>query len=152
MWHYLEPPGKQIDINSTLGEIFSGNQGQSRQTPQIAPLHLFGLSSQKSAPIKKAEPVAAPVTKLNLKLNGVFASTPAENSLAIISTNARDEQLYAIDENLPGGAILKEVYADRVIIERSGQLETLLLPKEDLKNRGILRYLRSMSRFTSLKS
>jgi len=37
---------------------------------------------------------------------------------------------------LPGGAILNEIYPDRVILEHNGRLETLKLPVDDMPDSG----------------
>lgn len=132
-WGILSPSINTINEDQILDNLFRQSTTQQTEKPQISQLNLYGIANSQPVEAKPIKPISAPVTKLNLKLNGVFAAEPKENSLAIISTSSRDETLYAVDENLPGGAILREVYQDRVIIERSGQLETLLLPKEELK-------------------
>jgi general secretion pathway protein C len=38
--------------------------------------------------------------------------------------------VYKVGDSIPGGARLNAVYDDRVILERGGQLEALLLPRE----------------------
>ena len=38
--------------------------------------------------------------------------------------------MYAVGDNVPGGAKLHSVYSDRVIIDRNGQLESLALPRQ----------------------
>jgi len=38
--------------------------------------------------------------------------------------------VYAVGDNVPGGAKLHSVYSDRVVIERDGQLESLALPRQ----------------------
>ena len=73
----------------------------------------------------------APDTKLDLSLIGVFA-TGDSSALAIIASGRRPEALFAVGDDLPGGATLRAIYADRVILERNGDLETLRLPQESL--------------------
>lgn len=91
----------------------------------IAERHLFG-----EAPTATAEaPEEAPETKLNLQLLGLFATADG-GGLAIVASGGRNAQVYAVEETLPGGATLKQVLADRVILERDGQLETLRLPEQ----------------------
>jgi general secretion pathway protein C len=38
--------------------------------------------------------------------------------------------VYAVGDNVPGGAKLHSVYSDRVLIDRNGQLESLALPRQ----------------------
>ncbi len=130
---YWQTKTNNENSNSQLIQQVFATQNNSRDKPQqIAPLHLFGKADKViRQPVKKA--TVAPISRLNLTLKGVFASEPIESSLAIISSGKRDELLYAIGETLPGGATLKEVYSDRVIIERNGSLETLPLLLEEAK-------------------
>ncbi|MDX9739574.1 MAG: type II secretion system protein GspC [Gammaproteobacteria bacterium] len=93
----------------------------------LARWHLFGeapVAGSVAAPIE-----TLPETRLNLVLRGVVAG---ENGGAIIGTPNGNESFYTIDARLPGGAVLREVYGDRVVLERSGQRETLRLPRESL--------------------
>ena len=45
---------------------------------------------------------------------------------ALIEGPNRKTRNYRVDEEVPGGAILKQVYPDRVVLERSGNLENLI--------------------------
>jgi general secretion pathway protein C len=93
----------------------------------LARWHLFGeapVAGSAAAPVE-----TLPETRLNLALRGVVAG---ENGGAIIGTPNGNESFYTIGARLPGGAVLQEVYGDRVVLERSGQRETLRLPRESL--------------------
>jgi general secretion pathway protein C len=94
---------------------------------RILSAKLFGQYQQKAAPVAQTV-TDAPQTTLNLKLTGVVATgkTP-EQGTAIIENNGV-EQVYAIDEQIDGsGAVLKQVIADRVILQVNGRMETLML-------------------------
>lgn len=99
------------------------------QVNQISQWHLFG-EAQKKAPIAVTKVTEAPDTRLNLKLRGVLASSDPEAARAIIADGKGVEDSYAVGKNLPGNAVLREIYGDRVILEYRGRLETLRLPKE----------------------
>ena len=71
----------------------------------------------------------APDTSLKLTLKGVIVSDPPENSVAIIEDSKRQENFYSIGDTIPGGAIMREVHEDKVILERNGKYETLRLPE-----------------------
>ena len=92
----------------------------------LSAMHLFGSSEQ--APSSGA--IDAPETRLNLTLNGVIASTDKRIARAFIATAGSTEKSYSIDATLPGGAVLKEIHPDRVILLRSGRYETLRMPKK----------------------
>ncbi len=102
---------------------------ESPKRQQINQWHLFG-KVQKVAPKPVATMTEAPDTRLNLKLSGVLASGDPRTARAIIGDGKGKEDAYGVDDALPGNAVLREIYADRVILEYRGRLETLRLPKD----------------------
>lgn len=95
---------------------------------KIAQLHLFG-----SAPKDKAPDIAdAPKTRLNLTLLGVYA-TESNEAIAIIASGGAEEKIYQVDDTIPGGAVLKSVLPDRVLLERQSKMETLPFPKDAIE-------------------
>ncbi|MCC2617054.1 type II secretion system protein GspC [Aestuariibacter halophilus] len=89
-------------------------------------LHLFGDPSAVEQP---TQPVVtdAPQTRLNLTLHGVVATTTRNQSAAIIE-NRGTQATYGLNEKIDGtNAILKEVFADRVILQNGPSRETLML-------------------------
>jgi general secretion pathway protein C len=101
-------------------------------TWDLAQRHLFGVKSAGPTPSVDS----LPETQLNLTLSGVVASGSVTGGGAIIAAPGGVEAFYTINAQLPGGAMLKEVHPDRVVLERNGRLETLRLPKEGLGNAG----------------
>lgn len=104
--------------------------------PQVdlAALHLFGESSVEVGPEAAAN---APETPLNLTLRGVFSSEDQEAAYAIIAGPDGKELAYGLEDELPGGAVLKAVFPDRVTLGRNGRSETLSLPKLILINQPL---------------
>jgi general secretion pathway protein C len=94
--------------------------------PKIAAAHLFGEAGAEPPPV---ETVNAPETRLNLKLRGAIAAGDPKLAHAIIADGGGKDKVYFVNDKLPGGASLHEVYRDRVILNRGGVLETLRLPK-----------------------
>jgi general secretion pathway protein C len=92
-----------------------------------AALNLFGESG--TAPIKV---VAAPETRLNLELQGVFTNNNPDLSSAIIAERGKNGELFAIGDRVPGNALLHAVEQDHVLIKRGSRLEKLLFPKQRL--------------------
>lgn len=105
-----------------------------QQAVEIAQLHLFGNAVQQA---NAQAPTVAPETKLNLVLSGVIASKRIEDEAAIIGPRGGREQGYAIGDSLPGGAVLKEIYEDRVILQHAGRLETLTLQRKLLSEKEL---------------
>ena len=60
---------------------------------------------------------------------GTLAGTDPAQGWAIIGEASQAARVYATGATVPGGARLHEVYADRVILERGGRLESLALPR-----------------------
>ncbi|MDT8385340.1 MAG: type II secretion system protein GspC [Gammaproteobacteria bacterium] len=120
-------PTRVADASPSAGKSTPANSAQ------ISQWHLFGDASQVvAAPIAKV--VDAPDTQLNLKLLGVLASSDPVAARAIIADGKGIEEAYAIDASLPGNAVLREIYVDRVILEYRGRMETLRLPREEQAN------------------
>src|SRR6202034_4686003 len=88
----------------------------------IVNVHLFGIAGVQSGG-------SAPQTTMPLILAGVIADKDPAKGQAIIGENAVAAKLYAVGGAIPGGARLHAVYADRVLLERNGALESLKLPR-----------------------
>ena len=97
--------------------------------------HLFGEADEQAKPAV-TEVVDAPETTLSLTLQGILATEEDAQgravSGAIISSNRGEGKNYQVGQSIEGadGATLHSVYADRVLLNRNGRLETLRLPKE----------------------
>lgn len=91
--------------------------------------HLFGKPAEPVADTQP-DPVDAPDTTLNLELKGIFASELDGESRALIASGRGEEKAYAVGDELSRGTDIYEIYADRVILDRGGRLETLRLDKD----------------------
>jgi general secretion pathway protein C len=91
----------------------------------ITNAHLFG-----AAPAPKQDGANAPQTSIPLVLTGTIAGNDPQNGLAILGQTAQTAKVYAVGDNVPGGAKLHSVYSDRVVVDRDGQLESLALPHQ----------------------
>ncbi|CAG0943041.1 Type II secretion system protein C [Gammaproteobacteria bacterium] len=94
----------------------------------VGAAHLFGQAAAEPAP-GLANAANAPETQLQLQLRGAVAALDERFAHAIIADSAGNEKVYFIKDPLPGGAVLQQVQADRVILSRGGALEALLLPR-----------------------
>ncbi len=128
-----EPEARVPPTTNTSQQTAPRSAGRVNYGNRIASLHLFGEAQITAEQL----PQDAPETRLNLKLHGVYA-TDSEDAMAVISGGRNDEKYYHIGDDVAGGAKLKAVYADRVILERNAQLETLRMPKaKDTGNSSI---------------
>ncbi len=113
----------------------SADDGSGGPAPDIAPpapavdlaaivnAHLFGVARESG------DPNDAPATTANLTLAGTLAGREPEHGWAIIGASGQSTRVYATGAALPGGAKLFAVYTDRVILDRNGARESLLLPR-----------------------
>jgi general secretion pathway protein C len=88
--------------------------------------HLFGAAP----PPPPVDDANAPETNMPLVLTGIIAANDPKNGLAIIGTSASNAKIYPVGERVPGNARVHAVYVDRVLLERNGTLEALMLPRK----------------------
>ncbi len=125
-WRLIPDP-ELPDAPSVASGVSPAASPEQTGLEEIANLHLFGLPASK--PTQAAAPIDAPETRLNLTLHGVFAAERPDEGAAIVADPRGSEEFYFSGDRLPGGAQLKEVHADRVILARGGRFETLKLPQ-----------------------
>lgn len=108
----------------------------------LASFHLFGEVPKDRPPPPPPPPPrstqqAPQRTALNLELRGVLAGISPTAGHAIIATKGRrgEEGTYSVGETLEGGAVLEEVYPDRVTLRVRNRMETL--PLDDRDDSGV---------------
>ncbi len=104
----------------------------AQATPTLAQWHLFG-SAMSSQDVRSA--ATAPETTLDLRLTGILADNNPAAGIALIADGSGTQAAYKAGDVLPGGARLKGVYIDHVLLVSNGRDETLRLPRE-LANEG----------------
>jgi len=90
--------------------------------------HLFG-AAPAAAPVQ-ANDANAPKSSMPLVLTGIIAANDPKAGLAILGESSSAAKVYAVGDNVPGGARVHAVYEDRVLLERGGSLEALVLPRQ----------------------
>jgi general secretion pathway protein C len=90
----------------------------------VVSAHLFGVAV---ADPTTQDPDHAPLSSANLVLAGTIATENPKKGIAIISDGG-PSKVFSVGENV-NGASLYSVYLDHVILDRGGNLETLLLPR-----------------------
>ena len=119
------PPAGTISANR-------GQLGAAADIEAIASVHVFGEAKAIEEP---TEPVLTPTedleeTRLALTLKGTMAGSDDELTVAIIEDNTKEEKIFTIGDAVASGATLHAVYTDQVVLNRSGILEALKLPKD----------------------
>ena len=95
----------------------------------IISAHLFG-----TAPVAAVDPSNAPQTRVALVLTGIIAGKDPSTGFAIVGETANSAKVHAVGDRLPGGVKLHSVESDRVLLERDGSLESLMLPRQVAAN------------------
>jgi general secretion pathway protein C len=102
------------------------SQARRVNVAAIANAHLFGSAQVQP----QSDAANAPRTSIPLVLTGIIAADNPENGLAIIGENAASAKVFAVGDTIPGGVKLHQVLSDKVILDRNGQYESLMLPRQ----------------------
>jgi general secretion pathway protein C len=105
----------------------AGPRTEGPNVDAIAAAHLFGTPEDKPA-----NPTEAPKTQANLLLSAVFATNDPAKGLAIIGETGAAANVYSVGDAVRSGIKLDAVYPDRVLLNRNGQREALLLPTQNV--------------------
>jgi len=135
IWQLIpaSPSGDPITVTPPPTAGSGAPQSASADVETIAAAHLFG-EVPDDAPIPDREPDVNPEelaeTRLSLTLKGTMAGSDNRLTIAIIADSRNEEQIYTIGDAVTSGTTLHAVYTDQVVLDRSGNLEALKLPKD----------------------
>jgi general secretion pathway protein C len=118
-WQFLAPPPDPL---SSAPEPVA-RVAPTIQAVPIAQFHLFGQTADAQSPATQA-----PATQLKLTLVGVAAGRDSKSGVAIIADERGQQRQYQSGD-VVAGAILQDIYSDRVLLMYQGRLETLMLPR-----------------------
>jgi general secretion pathway protein C len=123
IWEYFQPRENNLSsvVNSTA------TKSKTLDINQLTSYHLFGNPNTTQA-ASISDQINAPVSRLKLKLRGVYATSDDLLASAMIEAKNKQDN-YQIGDKLPGAAGLKlhSIQSDRVIMSRGGKFETLLI-------------------------
>lgn len=107
----------------------AGNSGDADdKSPDLEELTFFGTPGEAVAEsVERAETL--PETNLQLMLRGVMAGDTDQRDSALVEGPNGETDVYRVGDALPGNASLREVRTRRIVIERTGALETLTFPE-----------------------
>ncbi|MBU2478975.1 MAG: hypothetical protein KKA36_07775, partial [Gammaproteobacteria bacterium] len=135
VWQVVPEP-ELAEMPATVTDIAAPAPSSAKPRQDVANLvnwHLFGAPNTSEPAPNTSGPIDAPDTRLNLVLRGVLSSDEPDGARAIIAEPNGNENFFRVGSALPGGAELKEIYADRIILMRAGRHETLRLPREAME-------------------
>lgn len=96
---------------------------------KITERNLFQTASSTSEePSDETE--AVPVTDLKLVLKGTVVATEGRSFAVIEDEKMRTQNLFHVDDTISSGVTLGSIYPDRVVINRNGEKELLLMFQE----------------------
>lgn len=126
VWFFLG--GAETDVSVAADDApIAARRGQPvASAGDIAAMNLFGRADST-----EVAALDAPETRLQLELQGVFLGNADGTSSAIVAERNRDGRLFFIGDRMPGNAELLRVLEDRIVLRRSGTLETLRFPEAD---------------------
>ncbi|MDZ7641027.1 MAG: type II secretion system protein GspC [Desulfurivibrio sp.] len=113
---------------------------------KLADLQLFGRAEPIAQVPARSALIDAPETTLNLILKGLLGSASGERGLALIAEQGKSDEVYGIGDRVPGDATVEAIFPDRVILRRSGELETLYLEEHDDESLGQASFGRNAAR------
>lgn len=124
----LMPAAPATAVVAPVG-VATAPASSAQDIQKLIDARLFGQYQPKSAEPAPVQTVTdAPQTSLNLKLTGVVATAKKPEQGTAVIENSGVEQVYAIDEQIEGtAAVLKQVLEDRILLQVSGRMETLML-------------------------
>lgn len=130
---YLEATELDTPLSSTQKSIKPSPQADPAKNRNIASFSMFGDFNAVVETKPNIEEL--PKTSLRLTLTGVSATENQDNARALIEGPDRSTESYRVGDTLPGNANLHSVHKDRVILSRSGKLETLFFSESDSSTR-----------------
>ncbi len=99
---------------------------------RIVDADLFGEHVEQPAG-PAVQPLEAPETQLDLSLSATVSGARAEGFGVAVIANGGVERTYSVNEEIEGagGAVLRAIHADRVILDVAGRFQTLRLPRSE---------------------
>jgi len=125
------PAGDPVTAPSALIGSPSAAASSQVDVQAIANTHIFGeADAEPVAEIPQQTHENLAETRLSLSLKGTIAYQEQAFSIAIIADNSNKEAIYSISDTVTAGTTLHAIYPDRVVLNHSGTLEVLKLPKD----------------------
>ena len=121
------PAGENDLMPATTTRADAAEKDSAVDVDTIASAHLFGEQAIKDRDAEQREIINAPETRLNLALTGIVSEANGNRSRALIKSGRNDQDSYAVGGDIGNGVKLHAIYANRVILDRSGRYETLTL-------------------------
>jgi type II secretory pathway component PulC len=127
LWFEMRAPEAVLPVEAVGGRFDINN---------LMANHVFGKA--ESSGVRRELPLdAIPVTSLNLVLSGVILR--GEGSYALLAINGQPETPIGVGEEILPATVLQAVYPDRILISRSGMIESVMLKDTSPGTPGVAR-------------
>ena len=113
-------------VHAAPASAAGGFASHSVNVAAITNAHLFKAAETGS----QQDPGHPTPTSIPLVLTGIISADDPRNGLAILGPTSAAAKVYVVGDNVPGGAKLHSVLNDRVVLDRNGTLEYLMLPRQ----------------------
>lgn len=123
---FAAKPAQPITKIQALAQSNAASTQVSVRTLQA--LNLFGKPGQTA---QETQQETVPVTRLNIRLVGVTASTNPNRSAAIIQQGSEQNTYIPGDTISQSTAVVERILPDRILLKNAQQLETLWLEGRD---------------------
>lgn len=120
-WSFAEP-----DTSSNNEQVIT-HASPKNSLDALLQSSLFGVyvsNDLNSGNVKKS--------MLNITLVGILLGHSSETSQVIIRMANGDEKNYKVNDKIPGGALIKKIMLDGILVDHNGSLESVSLPKTEL--------------------
>ncbi|MGB5163966.1 MAG: type II secretion system protein GspC [Woeseiaceae bacterium] len=125
--------GDAVAVPASVANSAGRQSAENVDINAIAGAHLFGVADAEAPQEVVQQEITEdlPDTRLtNLTLKGTLAATDSKDSIAIIADSGNKQLIYFVGDPVTSGAKLHAVYRDRVVLNESGRLTNLELPKD----------------------
>lgn len=124
LWSYIQY-SESLSQSTITSSLANTNMGRTINKGRISKNPYFGQYLPEDGK-------GIQQTNLDFVLVGVLYSENPKNSQVIVRQSNQEEKSYHVDDTLPGGAVIKKITENSVIILYDGKLQRLSLPKDSL--------------------
>lgn len=107
-----------------------------RYDPAAATAAVDTTPDDRSSALAERAPATLPEAELGVRLAGVVFAPRARDRRAIVTAGGGSPTAYAIDDSLPGDAVIRFIEARRIVVEHAGELKSVSLPEHTLDGAG----------------
>ncbi|MDP1603291.1 MAG: type II secretion system protein N [Legionella sp.] len=120
IFHQESSPGTSPQLQNRTKEIVIDLHSALFRLP------LFG---EYTPPLSDAD---IKPSSLDVEIVGIMYSTNEEGSQVVLRAGGGDEHIYGIGDELPGGAVIKQISRNGIVVLYNGSLESVSFPENEL--------------------